>query len=897
MRLQMFGHRESRYERPTLDWCCGGAEACTLGPDASGRCRAGPSCQPVKDGELYKCARSAVAGGPCQPGPGPNGECGCTIPPCVPRPTLRAQRGRLARWAILVATAVVLIALSVNSRHVWLAGPLSAGHSQIGECTQCHASADDSVSVWLHQAFMPTDPVAASESCISCHDRGGAALAMAPHNQPSEVLQQWRETGTSTAAASDDAPLEFALAAAVFGPPQKGDDGPVACATCHQEHRGGMGFTALSDAGCQSCHQAKFGRFPDSHPDFGNYPYQQRQHIAFNHASHIDLHFPKADAALRPETCTACHVADSTGKGMLTTGYEATCASCHDGDIRKGPAAGPPGGPFLAVPGLDLDTLAAESVAIGFWPDSFYDRGIPPVMQALLSAGYMAPAKLALLQNVDLLDLTDAPPEVLEAVAAFAWATKAMVADMLQTGVLADAGAMQDVLDIELDAAQISRLGGSVPRDVIALAADAWFGCTLYTEVSEFRAGNPLATLTLADRVDGKPPSCVDASPDGGEAVAAEAEDGAGDDGAAGHGLAESALDALADTPLDGAALGDSPLGGGDGILGEDALAGEGDGPIGDGGGDILGGNALDDTGNDPAAESGGDILGGAPLGEGAGSSILGDTAPADGSDAPGGDILGSGPLAEANDDGGILGGSPLGGAPLGEGNADAILGGIGDEAPPDDGATGQERETASGLVLIQPEPVDPAEWARHGGWYRSAEAVYYRPVEHADRFLHAWLDFAGAAHGTTTGKPLGEAIFESMGQPTSLGRCAKCHGAEQQADGSVSFKWQGRVIDMAERRVTDCRHAPHLTIAGADGCNLCHTVARGDDMMASFKGFDAKAFKPGFAAMTKETCAACHAAPESGSECQHCHNYHAGVFSDAKRMGKLTTAGAAAKD
>ncbi len=873
MRLQLFGHRESRYDRPTLDWCCGGAEPCTLGPDARGGCRAGPSCQPVKAGEVYKCARSPVAGGPCEAGPGPNGECGCIIPSCVPRPTLRARRGRVARWATLVAVAVVLIALSATSRDVWLAGPLSAGHSQIGECTQCHATANDSASVWLHQAFMPTDPVAASESCIACHDRGGTALAMAPHNQPPEVLQQWRETGASKATAGGDVPLEFRLASAVFGPAQAGDGGPVACATCHQEHRGGADFTAMSDAGCQSCHQVKFGQFPGSHPDFGNYPYRQRQHIAFNHASHIDLHFPKAEAALRPENCTSCHVADTAGKGMLTTGYEATCASCHDADIRKGPASGPPGGPFLAVPGLDLDTLAAEGVAIGFWPDSFYDPGIPPVMQALLSAGYMASAKLALLQDIDLLDLTSASPEVLDAVAAFAWAAKAMVADMLQTGVLGDAGAMRDMLGRELDAAQIGRLGGSVPRDVIALAADTWFSCTLYTEVAAFRAGNPPATLTLADQVDGKPPACVDVAPGGGKASDLVTEEAAGDDGAPDSGLAESALDALADSPLGRDALGDSPLGGGDGILGGDALAGADGGLMGDGGGDILGG---------------------APLSDDASGSILGDTAPADGNDATGGDILGGGPLAGGDDDGGILGGSPLDGEPLGAGNADAILGGIGDQASAGRPEAAQDSEADPGPTLIQPDPVDPAEWARYGGWYRTAEAVYYRPVEHSDRFLHAWLDFAGAAYGTPDGKVLGEAIFESMGQPTSLGRCAKCHGADRQANGSVSLKWRGRAIDMAERRVTDFRHAPHLTIAGDEGCNLCHTVARGDGMMASFRGFDAKTFQPGFAAMTKDTCAACHAKPEAGSECQHCHNYHVGVFSNAKRMGKLTTAGAA---
>ena len=147
MRLQLFGHRESRYERPTLDYCCGGEAQCQLGPDASGACRAGPMCQPVKAGGLYKCARSPVSGGPCEAGPGPEGQCGCIVPTCVPQPTVRTRRRRVARWATLVAVAVVLIALSATSRDHWLAGPLSAGHSEIGECSQCHTAADASASV------------------------------------------------------------------------------------------------------------------------------------------------------------------------------------------------------------------------------------------------------------------------------------------------------------------------------------------------------------------------------------------------------------------------------------------------------------------------------------------------------------------------------------------------------------------------------------------------------------------------------------------------------------------------------------------------------------------------------------------------------------------------------
>ncbi|MCA8927539.1 MAG: hypothetical protein KDC18_05665 [Alphaproteobacteria bacterium] len=828
MRLQLFGHRESRYERPTLDWCCGGVEQCALGPDADGGCRAGPMCQPVKVGDLYKCARSPVAGGPCAAGPGPSGQCGCMVPTCVPRPTLRARRSRIARWATLLAVAVVLIAVSLGARERWLAGPLTAGHAEIGECTACHQGAGDSPSVWLHQAFLPDDPVAASKSCLGCHDRGGEALAFSPHNQPPDVLRAWGEQGGAAKPDAGGTPLAFTLASAVFGPAAK--DEPLACATCHQEHRGGAEFTAMSDSACQSCHQRKFDSFPEGHPAFGGFPYRERQHIVFNHASHIDLHFPKSDPALRPENCTSCHVADGNGAGMLLTGYGSTCASCHDADIRKGPAAGPPGKPFLAVPGLDLATLVEKGVPVGFWPDSFYDRGVPPVMRALLSVGYMDEAQLDKLQGVDLLDLTQAGPEVLEAVKAFAWATKAMLADMLQNGVLGNAKGMQDVFGVHLGPTAMSRLGGSVPRDVLAMAADAWFGCSLYSELAAYRDGHPPATVPLDEHVDGKPPACAAGGDKTAAAEASGHQPDASEPAAAGSDIAPSALDAL--TGGDQAA---SPFGGG-----------------------ILGG------GDQPAPSDGGSILGGGDQ-----------PAPADG--------------------GGILGGAPLGGAA--EGNADSILGGIAQEAQGGSGADAAASDQApdqasSQPAMIQPEPVDPAEWARYGGWYRTAEAVYYRPVEHADGFLRAWLDFAGAAHGSPAGKPLANAIFETMGQPTSVGRCVKCHAADQQADGSVRLDWQARMMKMAEKTVTTFRHAPHLTIGGQEACNTCHKVTPGDAVLASFKSFDAGTFTPGFQAMTKETCATCHSGPEAGGECQHCHNYHVGMFSRTHPMGRLTTAG-----
>src|SRR5205823_9731757 len=123
------------YERPTQTWICGQpGEPCGHGPLAGGRCPAF-ECQPSKQNDekgnlVFFCNRTKLRGGPCQPGPLPDGKCLRPFPPCSPVLSLRARRGLFTR-SIFAATAAVLCLLLCGPwrRRFINPGQLSASHS------------------------------------------------------------------------------------------------------------------------------------------------------------------------------------------------------------------------------------------------------------------------------------------------------------------------------------------------------------------------------------------------------------------------------------------------------------------------------------------------------------------------------------------------------------------------------------------------------------------------------------------------------------------------------------------------------------------------------------------------------------------------------------------------
>ncbi len=94
----------------------------------------------------------------------------------------------------------------------------------------------------------------------------------------------------------------------------------------------------MSNTQCQSCHSSRFHSFAVDHPDWGQWPYDQTNQIAFNHSSHSLRHFPSklddAGKAIQFQ-CNQCHPASDQGDFVRTTSYETACAQCHDASLKQ----------------------------------------------------------------------------------------------------------------------------------------------------------------------------------------------------------------------------------------------------------------------------------------------------------------------------------------------------------------------------------------------------------------------------------------------------------------------------------------------------------------------------------------------------------------------------------
>jgi hypothetical protein len=299
------------YDRPNQQYRCGRGAGwrtpCPNGPNGS-QCGGTCECTPVlKDGR-YECRRPASAGGPCKLGPKPDGTCSQTHPPCVPRLTLRARRGRLV-WQLGVVLLLILAAgfhFGHKGRFTALSadpGPLSAKHAHFTReqgCAACHAAHGAGPGGLISAVFTAAD---ANSQCGVCHQFAGPADR--PHN----------ETTPAHAAA-------------------KATD----CRLCHTEHRGATGnITPLTDAQCHACHAVKFTRFDLDHPPFPtNFPHFTRGAIQFNHAKHLLDYFKQPEHASRAQqSCAECHMASPTDKTIRTAGFDVACARCHAGQIPQ----------------------------------------------------------------------------------------------------------------------------------------------------------------------------------------------------------------------------------------------------------------------------------------------------------------------------------------------------------------------------------------------------------------------------------------------------------------------------------------------------------------------------------------------------------------------------------
>ena len=402
--LQQTGYRESRYERPNQTWVCGWAadgRPCKLGPDRKGRCPAGAEahCTPRRDGDRYLCTRPEAFGGPCENGPLPDGSC-CGPDPehpvCQPRLSIRARRGRL-NLAVFIGAIGALLLVFAGPWHLDFVSPgeLTSVHMAIetppdsaNSCAVCHAAAEHGPLEWISGGIGDHGSMAESGNCLRCHfaDDTARAHAFSVHGVPDDVLN---------AAGA-----------------------PMACATCHREHRGrDHNLAFMDDRRCQVCHRAQFKSFSSGHAGFRT---DQRHGtgIAFDHATHKD-HFGE-----RPFACLDCHEPDSGGRSMQLRPFEASCVGCHSGGSsdHHGDHIAKMGASFvIQLPGVEFESDDVD------WPlDLDTEVELPPLMRLLLAGDDEAVALLIELEDAEIVDELDDPDKV-----ALTSAIKRLIAELL----------------------------------------------------------------------------------------------------------------------------------------------------------------------------------------------------------------------------------------------------------------------------------------------------------------------------------------------------------------------------------------------------------------------------------------------------------------------------------
>jgi Doubled CXXCH motif (Paired_CXXCH_1) len=389
-----------------------------------------------------------------------------------------APGSRRDRLAVLLAFVTVvglgLAFVLSKSTQFLMPGPLASGHAAIENCSACHTKSGTGKLSWIH-GLVAGDRLADSKSCLTCHKMPDTAFNA--HGTSTEVLKE--STKRLTKVAAETPAPQSARAQSIAFPADDVLARGLSCATCHQEHQGAnFKLNKITNEQCQSCHAVKFDSFDGYHPKFENYPFEQRTRIIYDHAGHFGKHYPevakKDPAKPIPATCSSCHNSSKDKRVMTVAPFEQTCTACHlDQIIGKERVSGPKGIAFLALPGLDLQTLKKKKASIGEWPDAS-EAGLTPFMKVMINRNERGRALLKTVESLNLQDLGGAGDDQIKAVTNLVWEIKGLFYALIK-------GKASDVLaelDIggngKLSATLISDLIASIPRDVVISAHQQW---------------------------------------------------------------------------------------------------------------------------------------------------------------------------------------------------------------------------------------------------------------------------------------------------------------------------------------------------------------------------------------------------------------------------------------
>lgn len=745
-----------------------------------------------------------------------------------------AQRVRMT-FIFVTFLLVAIPALFVidGGRKLLMPGPLTSGHSAIAECQVCHTANGSEQMSWL-DGLTARNPHNDSVACLECHNINGR-IAFYPHTATPQMLNSNLEHLKSVASGLPK-PQTAYLRDIAF--PMKGVlNNELNCATCHEEHKGAtFDITAISDARCQSCHTVQFNSFDGNHPEFSNYPFKRRQRLKFNHTSHITKHYPEVSSKNEPgrripNTCSDCH--DSANrKQMALQSFNSVCSSCHLDQITGAErATGPKGIAFLSLPGVDLQTLQEKGISIGEWPE-FSEAELSPFMALMISQKPEGAAALAQLKDVDLLDLSSASDQQVNAASQLVWQIKDLIYTLLSgkaSDVLAGLNALQGT---QVNPVLIADLSANLPRDVIINAQIEWLP-NLASEIQQRRASlddlqkvdwrfamaeQKLSASAVIDTIEfpaslpvisreavetGRP-RIAQAATGGSDKFTIDAEgrlieapSGSGQASPSSAGGAQNVDDDLWTIDADGRLVKRSSGQAGNANNAQDAAIS----PVDDQNGSVVPADANVDAASDAIDDTG----------------------------------------ADSADVGSDLDDTPV------------------------------AANASSNFASIE-SSVDTESWAEYGGWYRRDFTIFYRPAGHKDKFIYAWLNMTApfVSNGGAASK-----IFSRLTQKDAQGQCAKCHSFDIRNDGGFTVNWSPSSLADKNFRFTKFVHEPHFAVLENDGCLTCHNLDRQANFEKTYEQNDPNVPSANFSKVKKELCIKCHGSGNARQDCLLCHEYH----------------------
>lgn len=416
----------------------------------------------------------------------------------VLEPSFNAKRCYLAVILLTLGVAVLMMSGIVGDEAI-SPGKVSSAHSTVQSCGQCHASMENGFESMVSTLIDSDTPIRNSQLCIKCHAFGDSAFD--PHGLSPKILNNLatkKAAHNKDTVASTQAPLT--IHAANYMNAYKKDK-QLPCTACHKEHKEESTAQAVKIAGdefCQSCHNAPFETFVQGHPEFSHYPYQKTPNFKFSHGEHFVKHFTDDKYQKNAkQSCNDCHIMRQNENVKLAS-FDATCVDCHSKRIQGG-NGDKNSVAFIALPGLDIETLLDANIDIGYWPE-YAEAELTPFMHLLLLSDPRYQQISDQLSDVDLLDLSDEDDTVIAVVAELAWSVKRLLHNLaFKEGVLGMATQFEQVFNRSLSVQERANLSAMLSADSLKISLQAWLP-NIVNEIEEYNLGN-IAQTTVEQQI------------------------------------------------------------------------------------------------------------------------------------------------------------------------------------------------------------------------------------------------------------------------------------------------------------------------------------------------------------------------------------------------------------